>query len=53
MPDIWISLLTIFILGLFIGTNLGVLLICLMRMASPDAEPESLHNPVPLEERKR
>jgi len=26
---------TVFVLGLFIGTNLGVLLMCLMRMASP------------------
>ncbi|HUT20236.1 MAG TPA: hypothetical protein VM366_13860 [Anaerolineae bacterium] len=48
MPDIWISLLTIFILGLFIGTNLGVLLMCLMRMTSPDPAPEAdlAHMPV-------
>ena len=30
-----------FVLGLFIGTNLGVLLMCLMRMASPEPEPEA------------
>jgi hypothetical protein len=34
-------LLTVFVLGLFVGTNLGVLLMCLMRMASPDPEPEA------------
>lgn len=38
--QIFASLLTVFVLGLFIGTNLGVLLMCLMRMASPDPEPE-------------
>jgi len=32
--------LSIFVLGLFIGTNLGVLLMCLMRMGSPDPEGE-------------
>jgi len=33
---------SIFVLGLFIGTNLGVLLMCLMRMASPGpAEPHA------------
>jgi len=35
------ALFTVLVLGLFIGTNLGVLLICLMRMASPDPEPEA------------
>ena len=44
---------TALIIGLFIGTNLGVLLMCLMRMASPDPAPESIHNPVPIVERKR
>ncbi|MFN2132586.1 MAG: hypothetical protein ACK2VD_18820 [Anaerolineae bacterium] len=34
-------LVTVFVLGLFLGTNLGVLLMCLMRMASPDVEPEA------------
>jgi len=33
------SLVTVLTLGLFIGMNLGVLLMCLMRMASPDSEP--------------
>ena len=28
---------SIFVLGLFIGIHLGVLLMCLMRMASPDS----------------
>ena len=27
---------TMLVLGLFVGTNLGVLLMCLMRMASPE-----------------
>ena len=27
---------TVLVLGLFVGTNLGVLLMCLMRMASPE-----------------
>ncbi|HUX75465.1 MAG TPA: hypothetical protein VMY40_02345 [Anaerolineae bacterium] len=26
---------TVFVLGLFIGTNLGVLIMCLARMAAP------------------
>ena len=37
--QIFASLLTVLVIGLFVGTNLGVLLMCLMRMASP--EPES------------
>ena len=37
--QIFASLLTVLVIGLFIGTNLGVLLMALMRMASP--EPES------------
>ena len=38
--QVFASLFTVLVLGLFIGTNLGVLLMCLMRMASPDPEPE-------------
>jgi len=38
---VFASLLTVLVLGLFIGTNLGVLLMCLMRMASPDPESEA------------
>jgi len=34
------ALVTVLVIGLFIGTNLGVLLMCLMRMASPEPEPE-------------
>jgi len=41
-------LVTVFVLGLFLGTNLGVLLMCLMRMASPDVEPEAEWSAVPL-----
>jgi len=40
MGQIGASLLTVLVIGLFLGTNLGVLLMCLMRMASPDPEPE-------------
>ena len=29
------AMLTIFVLGLFIGSNLGVMLICLLQVASP------------------
>jgi hypothetical protein len=39
--QIFASLFTVLVIGLFIGTNLGVLLMCLMRMASPDTEPEA------------
>jgi len=38
-PQTLASLTTAVVIGLFIGTNLGVLLMCLMRMASPDPEP--------------
>lgn len=40
MGQVGAALLTVLVLGLFIGTNLGVLLMCLMRMAGPDPEPE-------------
>ena len=40
MAQIGASLLTVLVIGLFLGTNLGVLLMCLMRMASGDPEPE-------------
>jgi len=43
--------LSIFVLGLFIGTNLGVLLMCLLRMASPDREPEAELAPMPVKDR--
>ena len=42
------SLFTVLLIGLFIGTNLGVLLMCLMRMASvnkdvhPEPEPKGV-----------
>ena len=39
--------LSIFVLGLFIGTNLGVLLMCLLRIASPDPDPEPAQDPTP------
>jgi hypothetical protein len=39
--QVFASLFTVLVIGLFIGTNLGVLLMCLMRMASPDSEPEA------------
>ena len=45
------SALSIFVLGLFIGTNLGVLLMCLLRMASPDREPEAELAPMPVKDR--
>ena len=34
-------LLTAVVIGLFIGTNLGVLIMCLLRMVSADSEPEA------------
>jgi len=40
------ALFTVLVIGLFIGTNLGVLLMCLMRMAAPE-EPD----PDPTKER--
>lgn len=40
MGQIGAALVTVMVIGLFIGTNLGVLLMCLMRMAGPDPEPE-------------
>ena len=53
--QIFASLLTVLVLGLFIGTNLGVLLMCLMRMASPDPDPEAelAHMAVRLEDGTR
>jgi len=53
MADLWTSILTVFVLGLFIGTNLGVLLMCLMRMASPDPEPETELAHMPAKDRVR
>ena len=40
--QIFASLLTLLVIGLFIGTNLGVLLMALMRMASPEPDPEQI-----------
>ena len=40
MGQIGAALVTVLVIGLFIGTNLGVLLMCLMRMSSPEPEPE-------------
>ena len=40
MAQMGAVLLTVLVIGLFLGTNLGVLLMCLMRMAAPDPEPE-------------
>jgi len=40
--QIFASLLTVLVIGLFIGTNLGVLLMALMRMASPEPDPEQI-----------
>ena len=31
----------VLVIGLFIGTNLGVLAMCLIRMAAPDPEPKA------------
>ena len=36
--QVFATVFTILVIGLFIGTNLGVLLMCLMRMASPDEQ---------------
>ena len=36
--QVFAQLCTVLVIGLFIGTNLGVLLMCLMRMASPDEQ---------------
>ena len=36
------SLLTVLLLCLFLGTNLGVLIMCLMRLASPPEPEEDL-----------
>lgn len=33
-PRAFASLFTVLLIGLFIGTNLGVLIMCLMRMTS-------------------
>jgi hypothetical protein len=35
------SLFTMLLVGLFLGANLGVLLMCMMRMASPDGEADN------------
>jgi len=37
-PQTQTALIVVFVLGLFIGTNLGVLLMSVMRMASPEPE---------------
>ena len=47
------GLFTALIIGLFIGTNLGVLLMCLMRMASPDPAPEADLAHMPVKDRIR
>ena len=47
------GLFTALIIGLFIGMNVGVLLMCLLRMASPDPEPQLGHNPPPVQPRPR
>jgi len=51
--SIFATLFTVLVLGLFIGTNLGVLLMCLMRMASPDPEPEADLAHMPVKNRTR
>jgi len=33
------ALVTVLVIGLLIGTDLGVFLMCAMRMATPDPEP--------------
>jgi len=35
------SLFTMLLVGLFLGANLGVLLMCMMRMASPEPKPKN------------
>ena len=44
--QLFAALLTVFVLGLFFGTNLGVALICVMQMAGRHATPKSDLMPV-------
>jgi hypothetical protein len=50
--QIFALMLTVFVLGLFVGTNMGVLLICLMRMAGRNRvdEPEMAAVALPMEQ---
>ena len=34
------QLLTVFVLGLFVGSNLGVMLMCLLMINAPDVDRE-------------
>jgi len=52
MTQVGAALLTVMVIGLFVGTGLGVLLMCLMRMAAPDPEPEAEMARMPVRERK-
>jgi hypothetical protein len=40
------AMLTIFVLGLFFGTNLGIALVCVMQMAGRHADPKPELAPV-------
>lgn len=44
--QLFAAMLTIFVLGLFLGTNLGVALICVMQMAGRHNAPKSEPLPV-------
>ena len=40
------SMLTIFVLGLFVGSNLGVMLMCLLQVSGSDSHFDSEMAPV-------
>ena len=44
--QLFAAMLAIFVLGLFLGTNLGVALICIMQMAGRHSSPKSELLPV-------
>ena len=39
--QLFAAMLTVFVLGLFLGTNLGIALLCVMQMAGRHADPSA------------
>ena len=39
--QLFTAMLTVFVLGLFFGTNLGIALLCVMQMAGRQSAPSS------------
>lgn len=39
--QLFAAMLTVFVLGLFLGTNLGIALLCVMQMAGRRSAPDS------------